>query len=100
MYNNILNTIVFSQFLLVLHAYGCEIPRPFTHPDTRCPKKKRVEGRVEHGTSKSNIYSLLLLVLHVHCLLVGALVRCFIAAAHDGQIAPPPYLQQNDCWGE
>jgi len=53
------------------------------------PKKKnRVEGRVEHGTSKSNIYSLLLLVLHVHCLLAGALIRCFIAAAHDRQIAP------------
>ena len=57
-------------------------------------KKNRVEGRVEHGTSKSNIYSLLLLVLHVHCLLVGALVRCFIAAAHDRQIAPPDTTDQ------
>ena len=58
-----------------------------THTPAVPKKKNRVEGRVEHGTSKSNIYSLLLLVLHVHCLLVGALVRCFIAAAHDRQIA-------------
>ena len=60
-----------------------------THTPAVPKKKNRVEGRVEHGTSKSNIYSLLLLVLHVHCFLVGALVRCFIAAAHDRQIAPP-----------
>ena len=56
MYNNILNTIFFSV-LLVLHAYGCEIPHPFTHPHIRCPKreiKKIVEGRVEaHNKSLS-----------------------------------------------
>ena len=51
-----------------------------THTPTvpKKEKKNRVEGRVEHGTSKSNIYSLLLLVLlvlHVHCLLVGGLVH-------------------------
>ena len=51
-------------------------------------KKNRVEGRVEHGTSKSNIYLLLLLALHVHCLLAGALIRRFVAAVHDRQIGP------------
>jgi len=82
----------FFSVLLVLHAYGCETPRPFTHPHTHCPekrkKKNRVEGRVEHGTSKSNIYLLLLLELHVRWLLAAVLIRRFVAAVHDCQIGP------------
>ena len=82
-------------FLLLLHAYVCEIPRSFTHPHTRCPKK--IESRVEHETnndrvycwSKSIAYSLLLLALHMRCLVAAALVRRFFTAAHDRRIAPP-----------
>ena len=56
-----------------------------THTPVVLEKKKenRVEGRVEHGTSKSNIYLLRLLELHVRWLLAAALVRRFVAAAHD-----------------
>ena len=70
-------------FLLLLHPYVCETPRPFNHPLTRCPEngKNRVEGRVEHATrdvrvylilEKSNACSLLLLPLHVRCFLSAA----------------------------
>ena len=61
-----------------------------THTPTvpKKEKKNRVEGRVEHGTSKSNIYLLLLLELHVRWLLAAVLVRRFVAAVYDRQIRP------------
>ena len=58
------------------------------------PKKEKewVEGRVQYGTSNQNVYSLLLLALHVHCLLISALIRCFVVAAHDRQTGPDEYI--------
>ena len=68
--------------------------KPPAHSLTHTPtvpkkeKKNRVEGRVEHGTSKSNIYLLLLLELHVRWLLAVVLVRRFVAAVYNRQIGP------------
>jgi hypothetical protein len=81
-----LNFLTTSTWIWVWNPPPIHSP---THPLSQKKKKKRVKSIVQHGTSKSNAYLLLLLALHVCCLLVAMLVRRFVIAAHDRQIAPP-----------
>ena len=81
-------------FLLLLHAYVCEIPRSFTHPLTRCPKnEKKIEQKVEQSTqlemSGCTCYWRSQMLVHVRCFLSAALVRRMVVVAHNRQIAAP-----------
>ena len=83
---------LFSQFFNYFYMdMGVKPPAHSLTHTPAVPKKKgkkRVKSIVHHGTSKSNAYLLLLLALHMRCLLVAMLVRRFVIAAHDRQIAP------------
>ena len=83
---------LFSQFLTTstwIWVWNTPPIHSPTHPLSQKKRKKWVKSIVQHGTSKSNAYLLLLLALHVRCLLVAMLIRRFDIAAHDRQIAPP-----------